>query len=61
MGQAGFGRLSEGVLVGFEKALTEGAWSAVEADEWLPRKSGKVKALDEAPVRAFHRWCCSRR
>lgn len=55
MGQAGFGGLSEGVLVGFEKALTEGAWSAVEADEWLPRKSGKVKALDEAPVLVFHK------
>lgn len=55
MAQAGFGGLSEGVLLGLEKALTEGAWTAVEADEWQPRKSGKVRPLDEAPVLVFHK------
>ncbi len=55
MARAGFGELSEDVLVGFERELTDGAWSSVDAAEWLSRKGAKGKALEDAPVLVFHK------
>jgi hypothetical protein len=50
MGQAAYGSVSDDALVGFDRALTDGPWSAVDASEWLPRKSGKGRSLADAPV-----------
>ena len=39
----------------FEKELTAGAWAAVDAAEWAPRKGGKEKPIEDAPVLVFHK------